>query len=207
MSEKSEKKPAEGDGAAGKKGKKKLFIIIGAVVAVLLIGGGVGAYMLSKKKAEEAAAAAAAAEADDAEGEKPAKGEKGAKAAKGEKAKAKKKAKKKGGDKKEGEKPVFVEAEPFTVNLADTTESHMAQLKLTLTVENEKVAEEVKGMMPAIRNNILLLLGSKSVADIATRDGKETLAREVVETTNAALEGTAAEDAVSGVLFQNIIVQ
>jgi len=198
----SDKKPAEADAAAPKKSKKKLIIIAVAVALVLLLGGGGGAYfMITKKKAEEAAAA----EAEEADAGDAAKGGKDGKEGKDKKAK-KKKGKAKDKD-KEAEKPVYVEAEPFTVNLADVDTPRMAQFKLTLQIDNEKVAEDVKNMMPALRNNILLLLGSKSSAQIATRENKENLAKEIIETCNAALEGSPAADTVTGVLFQNIIIQ
>ena len=43
----------------------------------------------------------------------------------------------------------------------------------------EKVSEEIKTYLPAIRNNILLLLAHKSSADLAGSEGKEKLAREI----------------------------
>jgi flagellar FliL protein len=46
-------------------------------------------------------------------------------------------------------------------------------------VPDEKVSEEIKTYLPAIRNNILLLLAHKSSADLAGGDGKELLARQI----------------------------
>jgi len=207
MAEKKEAGKTEVGEAGGAKSKKKLFIIIGVALA-LLLGGGAGAFVMLGKKKDAEQAAADSESADEAAGDEKA-------AAKdkpdGEhKAKADKKKKKKGkGEKKEKEgeaKPIFVEAEPFTVNLSDP-EQKMAQLKLTLVVENDKMAEEVKTMMPAVRNNILLLLGSKSSADLGSREAKEKLALEMVDTSNKALENGTAEDAVKGVLFQQMIIQ
>ncbi len=147
---------AAADAPAGKKpgGKKKLVVMI-AAAAVVLGGGGVGGLLYMKK---QQAAAAAAADGDD-----------------GDAAPAKSEKKKK--DK--AEKPVFVPMDPFVVNLADHDSDRYAQIGITLEVPDEKVSEEIKTYLPAIRNNILLLLAHKSSADLAGGDGKELLAKQI----------------------------
>ena len=148
---------------APKKGKKKLIIIIAAVVALLgMVGGGAAVYM--KKKA--AAEAAAAAEADDEEGDG---------ADTGKKAAAKEAHKK---DEKHTP-PVFVPLDPFVVNLADREADRFAQVGITLEVADAHVGDEIKAYMPAIRNNILLLLAHKSSQELMEPEGKELLAKEV----------------------------
>jgi flagellar protein FliL len=142
---------------AGKKpaGKKKLVLMV-AVAAIVLGGSGVGALVYMKKQ-KAAAEAAAAAEDGDTDGA-PART-------------AKKKEK--------GEKPVFVPMDVFVVNLADHDADRYAQIGITLQVPDEKVSEEIKTYLPAIRNNILLLLAHKSSADLAGGEGKELLARQI----------------------------
>lgn len=146
---------------APKKGKKKLIIIVGALVALLGIGGG-GAVVYMKKKAADAAAAAEAEdEGDDGESHsKPA---------------AKDTHKK---DEKHVP-PVFVPLDPFVVNLADREADRFAQVGITLEVADAHVGDEIKAYMPAIRNNILLLLSHKSSSELMDQEGKETLAKEV----------------------------
>jgi flagellar FliL protein len=142
--------------AAKKPGGKKKLVIMVAVAAIVLAGGGVGALVYMKK--QKAAAEAAAEEADgDTAG--PAKVEK------------KKKDK--------NLHPVFIPMDPFVVNLADHDADRYAQIGITLEVPDEHVGEEIKTFLPAIRNNILLLLAHKSSADLAGGDGKELLAREI----------------------------
>jgi flagellar protein FliL len=141
---------------AGKKpgGKKKLVLMV-AVAAIVLGGAGVGALMYMKK--QRAAAEAAAAEDGDSDATP-------AKAAK---------------KKDKGDKPVFVPMDPFVVNLADHEADRYAQIGVTLQVPDEKSSEEIKTYLPAIRNNILLLLAHKSSADLAGGEGKELLARQI----------------------------
>jgi flagellar protein FliL len=147
---------------APKKGKKKLIILIAAVVALLGIGGG-GAVVYVKKKA--AAEAAAAEEDEDGEG-----------ASTGHKAVAKE-------EQKKVEKrtpPVFVPLEPFVVNLADREADRFAQVGITLEVADAHVGDEIKAYMPAIRNNVLLLLAHKTSEELMEPEGKEEAAKHCV---------------------------
>ena len=147
--------PAEAE--APKKGKKKLIIILAAVLVLVLAGGG-GAFFMMKKKADEAAA-------EEGEDGQP-------KAAKVEKKKEKKKA-------DPATPPVFVPLDPFTVNLADREAERYAQIGITLEVEDAKTGDQIKAYLPAIRNNILMVLAHKTSAQLLERKGKEKLAREV----------------------------
>ena len=148
---------AAADAPAGKSGGKKKLVLMVAVAAIVLGGGGVGAMLYLKK--QKAAAEEAAAAADD--------GDADAAPVKHEAKKAK------------GEKPVFVPMDPFVVNLADHDADRYAQIGVTLEVPDEHVGEEIKTYLPAIRNNILLLLAHKSSADLAGGDGKELLAKQI----------------------------
>ena len=147
---------AAADAVPAKSGGKKKLVLMVAVAAIVLGGGGVGAlvYMKKQKAAAEEAAAAADEDGDAA----PAKHEK---------------------KKEHAEKPVFVPMDPFVVNLADHEADRYAQIGITLQVPDEHVGEEIKNYMPAIRNNILLLLAHKSSADLAGSEGKELLAKQI----------------------------
>ena len=179
---------------AAKKSKAKLLIIIGVALTLLLGGGGAAAYfMLGKQKHEVAQG--------DEEEETTAAGKSDEKSEKGDKAAKKSKKKKK------DHAPVFVELEMFTANLKDDDADRFIQVKLVAEVRDAPSGEMLKTMMPAVRNEVLLLLGSKASKDILTREGKETLAGEIVVAANHTLEGTAAADGVEGVNFTHIIVQ
>ena len=148
---------AAADATPVKSGGKKKLVIMVAVAAIVLGGGGVGALLYMKKQ-KAAAEAAAAAEEGDAEGAAPARSEK---------------------KKDHAEKPVFIPMDPFVVNLADHEADRYAQIGIVLEVPDEHVGEEIKTYLPAIRNNILLLLAHKSSADLAGGEGKELLARQI----------------------------
>lgn len=144
--------------APAKKGSKKLIIII-AVVLVLLLAGGGAAFFLMKKKAAEAEGGEEAAAP--AERFHPPEHKKDAHAT----------------------PPVFVPLEPFVVNLADREHERYAQIGLTLQVDDEKVAEEIKQYLPAIRNGILMVLSHKTSEELLQREGKEQLLADVMRET------------------------
>ncbi len=148
--------------AAPKAGKKKLIIIIAAVL-VLVLGGGAAAFMLMKKKPVEG-------EEDGGDGH--GKPKTAAKAEQAEPAKLRPRHDPK-------HPPVFVALDPFTVNLADKENERFAQVGVTLEIEDAKVGEELKLYMPAIRNNILMVLSHRTSAQLVTREGKEKLARAI----------------------------
>jgi flagellar FliL protein len=154
--------PAAGE-APAKKGSKKLIIII-AVVLLLVLGGGGAAFFMMKKNA-------AAAEGED--GEDVAADAGHAKAA--AHAPAPKAVKH-----DPGHPPTYVALDPFVVNLADRESERYAQIGMTLEVDDPKFAEQMKGYMPAIRNGILMILAHKTSTELLSREGKETLAEEVM---------------------------
>ena len=147
-----------------KAGKKKLIIIIVAAL-VLVLGGGGAAFMLLKKPhdAEEG-------EGDDGHGK--------AKAKSKPKAEAHAAPQPVGFDPKNP--PVFVPLDPFTVNLADRDSERYAQVGVTLEIDTAATSEQLKLFMPAIRNNILMVLAHKTSAQLLTIEGKEKLARSIL---------------------------
>ena len=140
---------AAGNDAAVKGGGKKKLIIIVAIVLVVVLVG-VGALLMMKKKSH----------AEDEEG---AVEEKPAAAA----------------HIKPGTPPTFVPLDPFTVNLADKEVDRFAQIGLTLEVNDAKFADQLKAYMPAIRNNVLIVLSHKTSAELLSVEGKEQLAKEI----------------------------
>lgn len=183
-------KPAEEGAEQPPKKSKKLLIIILAVVLLLVIGGGGAAYVLLKNS-DHADEDEAAEETD---------------------APAKKKAKKK--DKEAP--PVFVNLEPFTVNLVPETGDQYLQVILSTELEDAAAEPQLKALLPKIRNNITLLLSSKKASELLPKDGKEKLAEELKNEINSVIapaedapkgKHAAAEGPVKSVLFTSFIIQ
>ncbi|MGD9125382.1 MAG: flagellar basal body-associated FliL family protein [Desulfarculaceae bacterium] len=183
------------EGQEEKEPKKKggmMKIIIILVAVVLLGAGGFFGWKFFMADSEEPAAETAQT------GEK--------KAAEGEKGAAKEE----GAEKEEGEgkapaKPgTVLNLEPFIVNLADPSGKRYLKLTLTVDAKDEKLKKEMEDRMPMIRDSLLLLLTSKSYADINSVAGKLRLRNEVLKAINRSLGGVGA---VHAVYFTEFVVQ
>jgi flagellar FliL protein len=150
-------------------GKKKLILMLSVVLLLVAVAGGGALFWVKSQQA----AAAAAEEAED--GEAPVKAQ----------------AKEKHDDKAV---PTFVPLDPFTVNLADREAERYAQIGITLELDDAKVGDKIKAYMPAIRNNILLLLSQKSAADLLGREGKEKTALQIQREASRALGVDVPDD-------------
>ncbi len=76
--------------------------------------------------------------------------------------------------------PTFVPLDPFTVNLADKDVDRFAQIGITLQVDDAHFADQIKAYMPAIRNNVLVVLSRKTAAELLSVEGKEKLAKDIM---------------------------
>ena len=190
MSAKEAKPAAESEEAAPPKSKKLLIIIIAAVFLLVVVGGGAVFFLKSKK--------ASAENPDDEEvSEATIKKEK----------------------KKDGHPPVFVNLEPFTVNLVQETGDQYLQLAISVEFEEAAAEQSMKANMPKVRNAITLLLSSKKASELAPREGKLKLASELKDAVNEVLEPSEApqkkskkkpvevEGPAKAVLFTAFIIQ
>lgn len=187
------KKDEKHEDAPSKKGLNKMIIIGGAVALLLVIGGGAFFFLNKKDKGADKEDVAAADE------EPKAKKEKGHE-------KEKEKTSSSHGEKKEGAKEDttgFVALEPFIVNLLDNTGTRYLKVSVQLEMDKQDAAEEVKTRTPQIRDAIIVLLSSKSYADIGTVQGKYQLRDEVIARVNQILKGGKAKTAY----FTEFVVQ
>ena len=181
-------KPAEEGVEAAPKKSKKLLIIILAVVLVLVLGGGAAAVLLLKGGSH--------GDEDEEVAE--------------ETVKPKKK------DKKAEAPPVFVNMDPFTVNLVPETGDQYLQVVLSLELEDATAETAIKMQMPKIRNNITLLLSSKKASELLPKEGKQQLAAALMDEINGVVEPPVrnkkgetvkSEGPVKAVLFTSFIIQ
>ena len=174
------------EGAEAAPKKSKKLLIIILAVVLLVVLGGGAAFMLLKKGDHEEVAE--------------------------ETAKPKKK------DKKQDAQaaPVFVNMEPFTVNLVPETGDQYLQVVLSLEIEDAAADAALKAVMPKIRNNITLLLSSKKASELLPKEGKEQLAEALKNEINGVIEPptknkkgeiVAPEGPVKAVLFTSFIIQ
>lgn len=161
---------------------KLLLIIIGVLVLIILGGGG---YVLLGKKGGEYASKETEKETGQ-EGSKKEESKKGA-------------GKEKKGDGAGAE--LFV-MEPFIVNLQDSTGTRY--LKVTINFELEGAAlEEARTKTPQVRDAVIVLLSSKSYADVGNVQGKYQLRDEIVLRVNQIL----TKGRLKSVYFTEFVIQ
>jgi flagellar FliL protein len=180
-------KEETGEEAGGEKKKLPLKLIIIIVAALVILGGG-GFFGWQFFMADDKAA------------EEPAKGKPAEGAKEGEKAGEKGEEAKKG----PAVPGTVLDLEPFIVNLADPAGKRYLKLKIAVDAKDEKLKMEIQKRIPQIRDSILLLLTSKSYADIAPVAGKIRLRNEILKIMNRSLMGVGS---VHGVYFTEFVVQ
>ena len=78
----------------------------------------------------------------------------------------------------------LVPLETFLVNLAGSRGRKLAKINLELEVNNIEVQEEINQLKPKIRDIIIIILSSKTYAQVSTAEGKELLRTEIRDQVN-----------------------
>jgi flagellar FliL protein len=110
------------------------------------------------------------------------------------------------------EKPevvVFLPLDPFTVNLvtADDRDAQFLQVAINLKLSEDSDAQLIKKHMPEVRNRILMVLTSKSPADINSEKGKRALLDEISAELRKPLTKKDTVEHLTAVLFTSFIIQ
>ena len=141
--------------------KSKLPMIIGAVAFVVLAGAGYyfGVALPAKKYAEE-------------ESEKS----------------VEKRLMKQLERKKDNKPPVFIAMDEFLVNLPGKGGEHYLSTKLVLRTADGATEKRITEFLPLVRDRILAVLSARTVAELATVEGKEGMAKDIALVINAIIE-------------------
>jgi flagellar FliL protein len=103
--------------------------------------------------------------------------------------------------------PVFMNLEPFTVNLLEEDGEHYLQTSLVFQVADDKVVETMKAYLPVIRNRILLLLSAKRPSDIASPEGKANLVADVTAAVRESIPGSTPERGIVQAYIGAFVIQ
>lgn len=95
----------------------------------------------------------------------------------------------------------------FVVNLADGDSTRYLQADLQLMTRDAETLAALQLHDPAIRNRLLLLLGSQSSAALETRAGKETLQKQALAEVRAVLKAEKAANKVDALYFTSLVTQ
>lgn len=191
MAEKEKEHHEEGapEGGEKKKSGNMLLIIIIAVLFLIIIIGGIIAFMMMGSHEEESAAAthkeaSAKGEGKAAEGEAPA-SEGG------------------GHGSPSTEVGIMFPLDLFTVNLLSESGRRYLKVEMNLELEGEELALELETKKPVLRDIIIRILSSKSLEEISTVKGKETLKEQIVSELNTRVK----DGKIKNVYFVDFVVQ
>lgn len=138
--------------SSGSGGKPTLFIILAIINMLVVVGVGVMLFLGQKKKAAEPGI-------DDV--------------IKGEKHTL---------ESEEHSKEFIgklVPLETFLVNLSGAHGRKLLKINMELEVNNAEVQEEIEKIKPKIRDYIIIIVSSKSFAEVSTKEGKDALREEI----------------------------
>lgn len=96
---------------------------------------------------------------------------------------------------------------PLVVNFDDNGESRFLQVSVQVMSRDQKVYEEAKIHAPAIRNSLLLLLGTVNYEMVTTRSGKEELQTMALTTADDVMASLSGVRGLDGLYFTNFVVQ
>ena len=78
----------------------------------------------------------------------------------------------------------LIPLETFLVNLSGSRGRKLAKVNIELEVNNGAVQEEIDQLKPKIRDMIIIILSSKTYAQVSEKEGKDTLRDEIKDQVN-----------------------
>lgn len=116
-----------------------------------------------------------------------------------------------GDEKPERKPPTYIRLDPMVVNVNSESESHFLQVTIDLKVEDEKVTEEVKLLMPEIRDGALLLFSGQDPFEVVTPQKREQLRKAILDLANKAVSEHMHDEhkksPIKGVYFTTFVLQ
>jgi len=103
--------------------------------------------------------------------------------------------------------PIFTELEPFTVSLRDSDGRRILYVGITLRVEDEASRKLLIEYMPEVRDRVLATLTQQATAQLQAVDGRDILARELLDRLAQPYRPQPEPPRISRVLFTAYVVQ
>lgn len=81
----------------------------------------------------------------------------------------------------------MIKLESFVVNMAGSRGRRIARVTMELDVDNEKVKDEIESRHAQIRDIIIIILSSKTLESVSSKEGKDSLREEIRDTVSGFL--------------------
>lgn len=103
----------------------------------------------------------------------------------------------------------FIEmSEPFVVNFEGNSSARFLQIKVQLMTRELEMKDFLEHNSPIIRNDLLLLFGSKKVEEVNTSEGKEALRQTALEAVRKIIKDEGGKpEALEAVYFTSFVMQ
>jgi len=104
--------------------------------------------------------------------------------------------------------PIYVPLHPaFVVNFENQEQVSFLQVDIQIMTYDSSVESALKAHMPAVRNELLLLLGGKQYHEINTREGKRALSTEAITVMQDVLKNAGASNSIEALYFTSFVMQ
>ena len=168
--------PTEQASAEQAKGKGGMKKIIIIVVALLLVGGGAAAFFLMGGDSSDTMTDEANAETEQVVEE-------------------------------EEKDPIYHElVKDFVVTFEGEDGIRYLQLSLQVMSYQQEAIDRVDANMPAVRNSLIMLIGSQNYEDLKTNEGKEALRKAILDSVQQVAR-LKANQTLEDVLFTGFVLQ
>lgn len=104
--------------------------------------------------------------------------------------------------------PIYIPLHPaFVVNFENQEQVSFLQVDIQIMTYDASVESALKTHMPAIRNELLLLLGGKQYHEINTREGKRALSQEAIQVIQDVLKSVGEPNSIQALYFTSFVMQ
>ena len=104
--------------------------------------------------------------------------------------------------------PIYLALDPpLVVSFEDQNAIRFLQVTVEVMARDEKAIQAVTANMPVIRNNLLMLMGGRTLTDLITREGKEQLRADSLAEVKDILVKLDSEATIEDLYFTSFVVQ
>lgn len=103
--------------------------------------------------------------------------------------------------------PLYHAFEPLIVNFEEEGQLHFLQVTVEIMAREEKTIAAVQSNTPVLRNDLLLLIGSRDMKQLLTREGKEQLRALALEEIQKTMSKLSPGSRVEDVYFTAFVMQ
>ena len=103
---------------------------------------------------------------------------------------------------------VYIDLKPeFVINFRDrNNRTKFLKAEMAVSTRDTEIEEAVARHMPAIRNNLVLLLSRQIYEDLVPNEGKETLRQQALAEVQTVLESQIGKPGVEDLYFSNFVM-